>query len=94
MLDVYKYLNNIYKTTSPEFQINRNRSQRENSFTLVKKRHRLSLRGNYFTERVVNDWNSLPENVVSATSLNSFKARLDKFWEDLPTIHNPECYSV
>ena len=27
-------------------------------------------------------WNSLPESVVSAPSLNSFKNRLDKFWKE------------
>ena len=35
------------------------------------------LRYNYITNRVVNDWNSLPKNVVDTTSLNSFKAKLD-----------------
>ena len=28
----------------------------------------------------VSVWNSLPDSVVSAESVNSFKLRLDKFW--------------
>jgi len=29
-----------------------------------------------FSKRIVNIWNSLPDNVVSATSVSSFKRRL------------------
>jgi len=32
-------------------------------------------------------WNNLPNDVVSAPSLNSFKGRLDKYWGDC-------CYSL
>ncbi|RNA06275.1 hypothetical protein BpHYR1_053742, partial [Brachionus plicatilis] len=38
------------------------------------------LRYNYISNRVVNDWNSLPERVVEETSLNSFKAKLDDWF--------------
>ena len=37
------------------------------------------MRRNFFTQRVVNLWNSLPSEAVEATSLNVFKARIDKF---------------
>ena len=30
--------------------------------------------------RIVNLWNSLPENVVTALSINYFITRLDKLW--------------
>ena len=42
-------------------------------------RFRTELRRNFFTQRVVNLWNSLPSEAVEATSLNVFKARTDKF---------------
>ena len=35
------------------------------------------IRHRFFTERVVPIWNSLPPEVFEATSLNSFKAKLD-----------------
>ena len=30
--------------------------------------------------RVVEPWNSIPDQIVGAPSLKSFKRRLDKFW--------------
>ena len=40
---------------------------------------RSELRRNFFTQRVVNLWNSLPVEVVEAASLNIFKKRVDGF---------------
>jgi len=34
-----------------------------------------------FSARIVNNWNSLPNSVVDACTVNAFKARLDKFWK-------------
>ena len=42
-------------------------------------RFRTELRRNFFTQRIVNLWNSLPSEAVEATSLNAFKAKIDKF---------------
>ena len=43
--------------------------------------HRLTIRTevrrNFFTQRVVNGWNSLPQNVVEAKMLSDFKKKLD-----------------
>ena len=36
-------------------------------------------RSNFFSIRVVNSWNQLPEEVISAKTVNSFKNRLDKY---------------
>ena len=29
---------------------------------------------------IINIWNSLPEHVVTANTIDCFKTRLDKFW--------------
>ena len=46
------------------------------------------LRKYYFTNRVVNMWNSLSSYVVSAKSVNCFKNRRDNVWKDQEIIYN------
>ena len=41
-----------------------------------------NLRKHSFAVRSVDSWNSLPETVVTAPSVNSFKARIDKYFND------------
>ena len=52
---------------------------------LVVKQHKNEAYGvhyNSFFCRAPKLWNLLPENVVSAPSLDCFKRRLDKHWKD------------
>lgn len=30
----------------------------------------------------MNNWNDLPDEVVTASSVNAFKSRVDKFWDN------------
>jgi len=39
----------------------------------------LNVRKNFFSCRVVNDWNSLPNHVRMSTSVNEFKNNYDDF---------------
>ncbi len=41
-----------------------------------------ALRKNSFSIRIVMIWNSLPEDIVSAPSVNAFKNRLDNFLQN------------
>ena len=41
-----------------------------------------------FSNRIILLWNSLPDNIVSSTTLNTFKVRLDKFWENQDVRYN------
>ena len=42
---------------------------------------RLEVNKNMFSQRIVQDWNSLSEGTVGVTTLNIFKTRLDKQWQ-------------
>ena len=53
---------------------------RGHSQKIHKKRFRLDVRGSFFSQRIVGDWNSLPENVIMSDTLNCFKSRLDRLW--------------
>ena len=42
----------------------------------------------FFTNRVVNNWNSLPSHVVHADIVNSFKSHLDNFWKSQNVLYD------
>ena len=47
------------------------------------KPHATSLpRCHFFSLRVINDWNGLPEDIVNADSTDLFKTYLDRFYYD------------
>ena len=41
-----------------------------------------------FTARTINTWNSLPNKIVDAKSVNTFKTLLDKYWSDQPLMYD------
>ena len=51
---------------------------RGHSSKLFKPRCRTTVRQNLFSLRIVNEWNKLPQDVVEAPSINTFKNRLDR----------------
>ena len=58
----------------------------------IYKRFKLNIRGNYFSNKVIDVWNEFPENVVMAPTLNSFKSRLNKYWYGHPHKFESWCY--
>ena len=90
MIEVYKYLHGHYKVEKPAFILATTTDLRGHKFKLQKNRFRLNIRGNFFSQRTINDWNSLPEEVVSALTINSFKNQLDDFWNKLSIIYEPQ----
>ena len=53
---------------------------RGNQQKLYKERCNTKRRQSQFKMRVVEPWNSIPDQIVGAPSLKSFERRLDKFW--------------
>jgi len=51
---------------------------RGHSAKIEKQRCQLDLRRHFFSERVVNRWNSLPQHVIDAGSINGFKNAMEK----------------
>ena len=91
LIQMYKVMNgleNINWSTGPKrVPPSQTRAATNNSLRLIRETfpsrsrndfgHSVTLRHEFFTNRVVGSWNSLPNFVVSAPSLNSFKARID-----------------
>ena len=81
MVQVYKIIYNLERIEIEQFFSYSTTMARGHSKKLFKPRARLNLRKNSFSHRVVKDWNSLPECVISAADLDIFKANLAEFWE-------------
>jgi len=56
---------------------------RGHKWKLKVKRCRLQLRKYLFSQRVIGSWNKLPDHVVDASSVNSFKKRLDDWLKNV-----------
>ena len=52
-----------------------------NGFKLEKFLFRREIGRNWFSNRVVNEWNRFNNHIVSAQTLGSFNRRLDKFMD-------------
>ena len=81
MIETFKILNKYYDNTVANFLI-RDTSERTRGHSLKLQKHhcRLDIRKFYYTNRIIDKWNSLPNQVVTAPSVHTFEQRLDKFW--------------
>ena len=84
LIETYKMMNGHYNidvnTLLPQ---GKNPTTRGHNFKLSKQRFNTDTRKRFFSLRVVNYWNALPDNIVEASTTNTFKNRLDKFYGDI-----------
>lgn len=84
MIDVYKIVNEIQDPVNtiklPRAEDNRRGHQHK----LFKRRATTDIRKYSFPLRIVTTWNSLPDSVVMAKSVNQFKGALDRHWRNDP----------
>ena len=86
-------LSNKYDLTAgPDLQVASSFITRGNNLRLVKSFTKYDLRKYYFTNRVVNIWNSLPNDVVLVDSVTAFENRLDRFWQDQDVVYDYKAY--
>lgn len=80
------------------FKFRENANTRGNSMKIYKPRLQKCIlqRVNFFSVRVINAWNSLPDSVISASGTITFKNRLDRYYmsrhgaqEALPNLKPP-----
>jgi len=74
---MYKIMHNIDRMfKGNRFKIIQN-IVRGHCFKYFKEITRLQSRENFFFNRLTNDWNFLPNNLVNAPTVNTFKAGID-----------------
>jgi len=80
LIEVCKLLHSLTTISYDTFfELATDKRTRCHSLTLVKHRFATVVRQSFFSERVINRWNALDDDTVTASSLNSFTARLNKF---------------
>ena len=81
LIETFKILTEKVKTDPEQFfELASQDRTRGHHLKLRKRRSRTIMRLKFFANRVVSQWNSLPEEIVEATSTNVFKNKLDLHW--------------
>ena len=94
MIELYKLIHGNYdRNTSNIINLYKdhnklNERTRGHMWKICHERSRLYLRKESFPNRAVNMWNFLPEHVVNAPSVDSFKNRLDKQWSNEEIVYD------
>ena len=75
LIETYKIINNVYSVPTSKRDIFEcdNSGRRGHEYKLFKKRFRLDVRKFTFSNRVIDNWNSLPALCVNSATINSFK---------------------
>ena len=89
LIEAYKIITGKYDlTVSPKLKFSKIKFTRGNDYKLDTVCTSYELRKHFFTNRIINIWNSLPNDVVKADTTNQFKNRLDWFWRNQELIYN------
>ena len=84
LIETFKILNDFTNVQiGTTFTLSTIQLTRGHPFKLSKNRSNLELRRHLFTNCVVNLWNSLPSHAVCSPTVNSFKSRLDNYWNSI-----------
>ena len=81
IIQVFNILSGVHDSNSViKFNMSNISNTRGNKFKMQLTHIHYNLRKHFFSNRIIDVWNSLPNDIVSADSTNIFKNRLDKFW--------------
>jgi len=92
LIEMFKIMTGLYDPSAvPSFEsVSENKLTRGHRYKLRRPLSKTKLGHNRFTSRIVNDWNSLPHEIVESPTLNTFKNRLDEYFTYDPSIYDPD----
>jgi len=93
MIETYKIIHKLYDpkvapTIRLKKDMGRGGGSRGHALEIFQPRARLESSRNIFTNRIWKVWNSLTTHIVTAPTVDTFKERLDKWWEGNPAIYD------
>lgn len=69
LVDIYKYMNNLYKIPADHFFAKPTRSLRGHSQKLQVQFSHTDVMNNFFTNRAIAKWKTLPDDTVQAENI-------------------------
>ena len=84
LIETFKICRGLYDSSTTKKLItlvSDDNPTRSNGFKLTKKHTNHKSFQSFFTNRIINPWNSLPAEVVNAKSVNLFKNNIDKIFK-------------
>ena len=82
LIEVFKWYRGYNKgDVSKILRISNQDRTRNNGFKIEKSRYKKELGKNWFSNRVVDEWNKVSSQVVGVKTIESFKRRLDKYMD-------------
>ena len=93
MIEVYKHFHTYDQDLLPDIFQRQSYGMRKHAYQLVWNQAKDGVRGiqaNSFYFRTIKMWNDLPAKTVDATTMNSFKNRLDDAWKNEPFKYDPK----
>ena len=88
MIQTYKLLHGLDDIDFKEFMVlNNNNRTRGHSLKLKCQAPKLDIRKHSFSVRIVKEWNSLHEDIVTAPNVHTFKVLLDAHWADRHNVY-------
>jgi ribonuclease P/MRP protein subunit RPP40 len=90
ILQTFRILNGFDNLKASDFfALNTNNITRGHHMKILKPLSNTKLRQHTFSQRVINCWNSLPDEAVNCETINSFKTALEKHWKTVPLKFDP-----
>ncbi|KAF2358227.1 hypothetical protein FHG87_011016 [Trinorchestia longiramus] len=87
LIETLKYFNGLDNVTLEAlFERDGNVRTRNNDQKLLLRNYKTSQAMNFFPIKIAATWNQLPENIVSAGTVNTFENRLEKYWITNPLV--------
>ena len=82
--DLIQIFNGVYDIDFKLFTQSTSITTRGHTMKKLFKHHtNLLTRSNFFSNRVINDWNSLPQFIVDSPSVSNFKILLDRYYKNI-----------
>ena len=87
VIQTYKIMNNLDRIDEKKFKLCKEVRTRGDSKTVQITQCKSLVRCNTFSQRVVNDWKALLDDVITSGSINQFKGRLGRWWKNDPILY-------